>query len=156
MSNPYIQNEVSKIVKDKTDSSEVVALASAWVLAHFKGINIKGYNVSETSSLCDYNVIASAENTTQARAMIEELIASLKPHDIEPISLEGMGEAEWILLDIGSVIVHVFQDISRDVFDLDSLWEGSPTLEIPNEYYFGSAEAEATAEKTKDSTESYF
>ena len=155
MSNPYIQKEVSKIVKDKTDSSKDLALASAWVLAHFKAINIKAYNVAETSSLCDYNVIASAENTTQARAMVEELIASLKPHEIEPISLEGMGEAEWILLDIGSVIVHVFQDVSRDVFDLDSLWESSPTLEIPNEYYFGSAEG-ADAPKTKDSTESYF
>ena len=40
MSNPYIQKEVSKIVKDKTESSQDLALASAWVLAHFRAINI--------------------------------------------------------------------------------------------------------------------
>ena len=153
MSNAYVTAEVAKIIEKDQNSSEQLALACAWTLAHYKGINIRAFDVKETSSLCDYNLVCSAENTTQARAMVEEMIASLKPKEIEAISLEGMGDAEWILLDLGSVIVHVFQEISRDVYDIDSLWMSSPQLTIPSEYYFGSTEV--AAEK-KNSTENYF
>ncbi len=153
MSNAYVAAEVAKIIDKDKNSSEQLALACSWVLAHYKGVNIRAFDVKETSSLCDYNLVASAENTTQARAMIEEMIVGLKAKDIEAISLEGMGDAEWILLDLGSVIVHVFQEISRDVFDIDSLWMSSPQLTIPSEYYFGSSDAQATK---KSSTENYF
>ncbi len=152
MSNPYIDKEVKKVMSDH-DFPQNLALASTWIVAHFKGVNIKIYDVQETSSLCDYNIIASAENTTQARSMVDELVSSLKNHDVEIISLEGMGDAEWILLDLGDVILHIFQETSRDGFDLDSLWSRHDQLPIPQEFYFGQAEE---LKKEEDSTSNYF
>lgn len=152
MSSSYIQSEIQKVIESKPYPTNI-SLACAWVIAHFKGINIKIVDVQETSSLCDYNIIASAENTTQARAMIDEIVKSLKEHNLDIISLEGMGDAEWILLDMGDVIIHIFQEISREVFDLDSLWHGYSQIEIPQEYYFGQAQE---TKKEEDSTLNYF
>ncbi len=153
MSNPYIAKEVSKVI-EAHPYPENMALAAAWIMANFKGINLKIYDAKESSSLCDYNVIGSAENVTQARAMVDEIVKNFKDHDVEVISLEGMSEAEWILLDTGDVIIHIFQDVSRDAFDLDSLWSDRPQLEIPSEFYFG--EAGQTAETKKTSSTNYF
>lgn len=154
MSNPYIAKEVAKIIEEKKGNyPDNVALASAWVMAHFKGVNIKIYDAKKSSSLCDYNVIASAENTTQAKAMVDELVRNFKEHGLDIVSLEGMGDAEWILLDAGDIIVHIFQEISRDIFDLDSLWHEAEQLAIPQEYYFGKAEE---AQAKKETADTYF
>lgn len=156
MANPFIAKEVAKIIEEKKENyPENIALASAWILAHFKGFNIKIYDAKSTSSLCDYNVIASAENTTQAKAMIDELVLNFKKHDLEVISLEGMGDAEWILLDLGDIIIHIFQDVSRDIFDLDGLWREASQIQIPSEYYFGGTEIQDES-KEKDPTLNYF
>lgn len=152
MSNPFIEKEINKVMADHK-SPENMALASAWIVAHFKGVNIKIYDVKETSSLCDYNLIASAENTTQARSMVDEIVSNLKNHEVEIISLEGMGDAEWVLLDLGDVILHIFQEVSRDAYDLDSLWAEHDQLEIPQEFYFGPGEE---AKKPEDPTSNYF
>lgn len=152
MSNPFIQKEISKIIEENK-YPENMALASTWIIAHFKGINIKVYDAKETSSLCDYNVLASAENTVQAKAMVDEIVSNLKEHNVEIKSLEGMGDAEWILLDLGDIIIHIFQELSRELFDLDSLWHKQEQLPIPQEFYFGQAE---DIKKPEDPTSNYF
>lgn len=152
MSNEFISKQIEKILKDDKDSKSF-ALASAWIIAHFKGINIKIFDTQKTSSLCDYNIIATAENTIQSKAMVSEIVKSFKVHGAEVLSLEGLADGDWILLDIGDVIIHIFQDISREVFDLDDIWRDSPQVEIPNEYYFGEASPEV---KPKSSSENYF
>ncbi len=152
MSNPYVQKEVKKVL-DSAEYPTNMALAAAWIVAHFKGVNIKIYDTKDQSSLCDFNIIASAENTTQAKSMIDEIMFNLKQSGADVLSLEGLADGEWILLDIGDVIVHIFQDVSREVFDLDSLWHECDQVEIPQEYYFGAPEEAA---KEKDTTENYF
>ena len=153
MSNDHIAKELKKIMTTQK-YPENAALATAWVIAHFKGINIKIYDAKETSSLCDYNIVASAENIIQAKAMIDAMVRNLKDHKLDIISLEGMGEAEWILLDLGDVIIHIFQEITRDVFDLDSLWHDQIQLPIPQSFYFGSDEGQVAPKA--NSTANYF
>jgi ribosome-associated protein len=138
MSNPFIQSEVDKVLKSQKYPQNS-ALAAAWIIAHFKGINIKIIDSKETSSLCDYNIIASAENTIQAKSMADEIVKNLKASGMQVISQEGLIKGEWILIDLGDVIVHILQDICRDSYDLDSLWNGQPQVEIPQEFYFGQA-----------------
>lgn len=162
MSNPFVQKEVSKIINDQgIEYPKNIALAAAWIMANFKSINIKIYDVKDSSSLCDYNIIASGINTAQARAIVDELQVNLRENGSEIISLEGLTDGEWILLDAGDIIVHLFQEHARDVFDLDSLWSNFPQIEIPQDYYFSSpAMAEAEAEKAKakasNPTDNYF
>ena len=154
MSKTFIELEVAKIVEEhKADFPQNIALAAAWIIANFKGINIKIFDVRGSSSLCDFNIIASAQNTTQARSIVDVLSPNLKAHDQEIISLEGVHEAEWILVDVGDVIIHIFLETSRDVFDLDQLWKGFPQIQIPEEYYFGTPQSE---ENASEPTNNYF
>src|SRR5690606_21352295 len=107
------------------------------------------------SSLCDYNIIASAMNPMQARSMVDEIQMNLKNQaGAKTYSLEGMDEAEWILLDLGDIIVHVFLETTRDIFDLDMLWKDYAQIAIPQEYYFASND-QMNAKKD-DSPENYF
>jgi len=151
MGNPYIQKEVSKII-DADIYPKNMALAAAWIMAHFKGVNLKIYDCQESTSLCDYNIIGSAENTIQAKTMVDEIQENLKRAGARLVSLEGVTQGEWILLDMGDVIIHVFQEQARDYFDLDSLWTEQNQIEIPQEYYFGKSEEI----KEVDPTENYF
>ena len=137
MGNAVVKTEIDKLVAEYGEGkSKTNALACAWIIANYKGINIKAFDVSKTSSLCDYNIMATATNTTQAQTMIDEIKENLKRHGSVVVSLEGMDSGEWILLDLGDVIVHIFQDFSRDVFNLDELWKDQEQLDIPQEFYF--------------------
>ena len=151
MSREYIKTEITKIL-EKEEFPKNLALASAWIIANFKGVNIKIFDVSATSSLCDYNIIATAENTTQAKGMVDEIQRQLKAV-AKMNSLEGVSDGEWILLDMLDIIVHIFQDTTRDVFALEELWLNAPQVEIPNEYYYGPGEE---LKSSNDPTENYF
>jgi ribosome-associated protein len=153
MANEIVAKEIKKILSEDRAESEKVALACSWIVANFKGVNIKAINVSESSSLCDFNIIATATNITQAKTMVNEIAVNLRDNGHEIISLEGLTDADWILLDAGDVIVHILQEQARDVYDLDSLWGAFPQLEIPADYYFGQVEIDV---KIPDSTENYF
>jgi len=155
MSNPFIEKQVAKIINEENiEYPKNIALACAWIIANFKGVNIKVFDVSASSSLCDYNILASAQNTTQARSIVDELSPNLKKHGQEILSLEGLSDAEWILVDAGDVIVHLFQETARDIFDLDTLWSAYPQVKIPEEYYFSTPNQD---EKTpNDNSNNYF
>lgn len=123
-----------------------MAMASAWILGNLKGVNLKVLDVSSTSSLSDYFVICSATNPTQAQSMGQEVLTQLKRHDHQALSKEGWSaDSDWMLLDMGDIIVHIFLETSRNVYDLDNLWTEAKTVEIPQEYYFSDEEAETQA-----------
>lgn len=150
MANEFVKKEVKKIFEANSDSTKGTALAAAWIIANYKGINIKAFDVKESSSLCDFNLIATAVNTTQAKTMADEIQHNIKQNGGEVLSVEGLLDCEWVLIDAGDVIIHIFQEISRDVFDLDSLWKEFNQLEIPSEYYFSHPEMGENEEATSN------
>lgn len=154
MANEFTAKEVKKIFEQKEEMPKKMALAAAWILANYKGVNIKIFDVSTSSSLCDYNIIATAQNTTQSKTMLDEIQYNLKQNGAKILSVEGTSDADWILLDAGDVIVHIFQELSRDIFNLDELWAGHDQLKIPEEYYFEHKEMEVS--KKSDPTDNYF
>ncbi len=139
MNKDYILQETGKIMSQKDqDSSKQLALACAWVIANFKGANLKIYDPSGFNPLADFFVIGSLTNKVQAQSTSSVLEKVAKENKITVKSVEGYTDGEWILLDLGNVIVHLFQEVHRDIFDLDSLWTEYKTIEIPNEYYFST------------------
>lgn len=156
MSNAFVEQEVAKIITENTDSPKNLALATAWILANYKGINIKVIDAKESSSLCDFNIITTAQNTNQARTMVDELTYNLKKHGMQNLSTEGLTEGDWILLDMGEIIIHIFQEHTREIFDLDGLWKTWPTLSIPQEYYFSHPEIEQDLQANTDPTDGFF
>ena len=87
--------------------------------------------VREKTPLCDYFVIASGRNTTQVRALCENLEEHLSKQGLEPRRTEGVREGRWGVLDYGDVVVHIFNDESRLFYHLERLWtEGENTRRV--------------------------
>jgi ribosome-associated protein len=146
--NEYIQTEVNKVITNSAFEFPLNhAMASAWILANFKGDNLKVFDMRKTSALCDYSIIATAQNATQARAMIDEVSQNLKNQGAGIVSYEGYESADWILLDTGDIIVHVFNGPARDVYDLDMVYVKNAQVKIPEEFYFAKPSA-TTSEKS--------
>lgn len=156
MSKEFVDKEIEKIIEDKELTyPKNMAMACAWLLGNLKGINLKVLDVSHTSSLSDFYVLASATNSTQASAMADEIIRCLKKHGMSFLSKEGTSGSDWILLDAGDVIIHIFLEASREVYGLETLWEEAQSVSIPQSYYFSSEDAEA-AEKIDDKGRDFF
>ncbi len=156
MSKEFVDKEIDKIIKDEELTfPKNMAMAAAWLLGNLKGINLKIFDVSHTSSLSDYYVLASASNTTQASAMAEDVIRSLKRHGMNFLSKEGVNGSDWILLDAGDIIVHIFLEAAREVYGLEGLWLEAKPVAIPQSYYFSNEDAEA-AEKLENKDRDFF
>jgi len=152
MSKEYISKNVSEIFNDKELEFPLnSAMASAWILGNLKGVNLKIYDVRNISSLGDYYVMGSATNIRQAHSMTEEISTQLKKHGMKVISTEGKADSDWILLDLGDILVHIFLEVSRGNYNLESLWDEAEAIEIPNSYYFSENDNE-----TEDTDKNYF
>lgn len=135
--NEYIKTEVDKIMENSSYEFPLNhALSSAWILANYKGDGLKVFDMRNTSALCDFTIIATAQNATQARAMADEISANLQSHNASIVSFEGYEGADWILLDTGDVIAHIFNGPARDIYDLDLIFAKNPQVKIPEEFYF--------------------
>ncbi len=135
----YVSTEVSKIIQDKEmPFPRNYAMSAAWIAGNFKGINLKVLDLTQTSVLADYFVLTSATNITQAKAMSDEILRQFRNNGYKVISREGRTDSDWILLDFGDVIIHIFLESSRMVYGLDSLWSKAKSITIPNHYYFSA------------------
>lgn len=155
--NEFIKKNVDEILKNKNyDSSLAKAMACTWICGNFKGINLKLLDTSKTTSLGDYFVLASANNNSQASAMGEEIVSQMRRVGMEVLSREGLNNgADWLLIDLGDIIIHIFQDTARSVYDLDNLL-ASPSIEIPNEYYYSSDDDDNEDKNKNEPNKGYF
>ena len=94
------------------------------VLDDKKAVNIKAFYVSPISSITDYTLIASGMSRKHTQSLSEILIQEVKDHFcISPINIEGATEGNWVLVDYGFLIVHIFYNYIRDKYQLESLWD---------------------------------
>lgn len=156
MSSEYVKKEVEAIYKDKSFAEPLnMAMAAAWIMGNFKGLNLKVLDLKNSSSIADFFVIGSAGNPTQAKAMAEEISLQMRNLGIEALSREGLKHStDWILLDYGDVIVHVFHEPARTIYDLDQLYKNANNVEIPESYYFSTPESERKG--SNDDGRNYF
>ena len=156
MSREYVTKEVEAIYKDINFAEPLnMAMAAAWIMGNFKGLNLKVLDLRNQSSIADLFVIGSAGNPTQASAMAEEISLQMRNLGIEALSREGLKQnTDWILLDYGDVIIHVFHEPARSVYDLDQLYKNAISVEIPESYYFSTPESERKS--SNDDGRNYF
>jgi ribosome-associated protein len=93
-----------------------------------KGVDILLLDTRPVSFIADYFVIATGESERQLQALADEIQKQLKKHRVLPIGVEGMASSGWVLLDYGSVIVHLFSPALRDYYRLEKLWERAPVV----------------------------
>ena len=96
-----------------------------------KGTDVSVVRVADILAITDAFVIASASNTRQVKTIVEEVERALAAADgSRPRSVEGLGDASWVLLDYGDLVVHVFLDETRAYYDLDRLWADAPSIPV--------------------------
>jgi ribosome-associated protein len=98
-----------------------------------KAIDVTVLDLSGITSFADFFVICSGANQRQVQAVANEVGQQLKKSGELPISLEGYTQAEWILMDYGDLLVHVFSPASREYYGLERLWRAAKTVPVPPE-----------------------
>ena len=99
-----------------------------------KATDIKVLDLTGITSFADYFVICTGASHPQVQAISDEVALQIKRQLGElPISLEGHNQAEWVLVDYGDLLIHVFTPKSREYYDLERLWRTGKTVEIPAE-----------------------
>ena len=96
-----------------------------------KAEDVVALDVSELTSFADVIVIATGSSDRHVRAVADAVLETAKAIGAPKLGVEGYDEARWILLDLGDVIVHVFQRDAREYYDLERLWGDAPGLEPP-------------------------
>lgn len=102
-------------------SKEMVKLAYS-ALEDKKGEDIKVIQISEISVLADYFIIANGTSAPQVRALVDSVEETLSKSGYEPNRVEGTGNSNWVLMDYGDIIVHVFSSEDRLFYDLERIW----------------------------------
>jgi ribosome-associated protein len=87
-------------------------------------------DLRELCSFTDFFLVMNGNSSRQNAAVAEAVEAALKPAGLRPLSVEGRESAEWVLLDYGSLIVHVFSLTARDRYSLEKLWGDAPRLDF--------------------------
>jgi len=92
--------------------------ASELTLLHVEGL----------TSFCDWFILCNGSNSRQIQAIGLGIVQSLKERGIKPLGIEGMKQSKWILIDLGDILVHVFDEAMRGYYDLDGLWVDAPRV----------------------------
>lgn len=99
-----------------------------------KALNLVALDLREIASFTEFFVIASGTNQRQVQAIADEIRERLrKQSDSRAIRVEGYSAAEWVLLDYGDFIVHIFEKKAREFYDLERLWRDARRVDIPSE-----------------------
>lgn len=110
-------------------TSYLKALEAAQAANDKKGQDIIMLDMKDLLSLIDVFVITSGSNTRQVRSIVEEIKERIfKKVNMKPLSIEGLHDAGWVLMDYGDVVVHVFLEQVRNYYELERLWANAPRL----------------------------
>jgi ribosome-associated protein len=90
-----------------------------------KGNDIVLLRTAELTTMADFFVIMSGRSDRQVQALAGAIVDELRDDGIKPLGTEGRASARWVLLDYGSVIVHVFAPEERDFYGLERLWSAA-------------------------------
>ncbi len=116
-------------------NSKALKKLATGALEELKAKNIISINVQSVSNVTDTMVIASGTSLRHIQALADNVVKSAKMKGIIPLGVEGKQNTEWVLVDLGDVVVHIMTSASRQFYNLERLWEipemtSCKTLEI--------------------------
>ena len=91
-----------------------------------KGQKIEALNVADLTTITDHMVIVTGTSNRHVKSLVDEVIEAAKHYGEPPLGVEGRESNEWVLIDVGDVIVHVMQKDAREFYDLERLWSVAP------------------------------
>ncbi|MGO5052304.1 ribosome silencing factor [Lachnospiraceae bacterium LCP25S3_G4] len=97
-----------------------------------KGEDIKIIDISQVSVLADYFIIANGTNESQVKALVDSVEEELNKSGFEVKQREGYGLGNWVLLDFGDIIIHIFDKENRLFYNLERIWRDGKIIEVKN------------------------
>lgn len=125
-----VENEVyPRLTPGKTDYKELCLFVGKMLTE--RATNTKGYDLTGMEKLYDYTLVASATSTKQALSLANNIKEAIKEeYGISPFGMEGREDGRWVILDYGSLIVHIFYDFVRQEYNLEGLWTGAKNIPL--------------------------
>lgn len=114
------------------DQAKKMAKLAYHALDDKKGEDIKIIDISGVSVLADYFIIANGTNQSQVQALVDNVEEEMHRAGFPLKQREGYGNGNWVLLDFGDIIVHVFDKENRLFYDLERIWRDGNTVEVEN------------------------
>ncbi len=97
-----------------------------------KAVNTTALDLREIASFTEFFIITSGTNQRQVQAIADEIEEQLKKQlSFRPVRIEGYTTAEWVLMDYGDFIVHIFEQKAREFYDLERLWRDAKKVDLP-------------------------
>jgi nicotinate-nucleotide adenylyltransferase len=128
----YIRdNELYRPIGERVGDFEKFTSFCANVLFEKKGIQVRGFDLTAIAAPTEFTLIASGTSTRHAVSLAESVVQAVKEeYNALPLSIEGIDEGRWVLVDYGSLIVHVFYDFVRQEYSLEKLWKDGRDLNL--------------------------
>ena len=139
-----IESDAS-LMSSHSERSLELALAAARTAAENRGRDIVVLDLREVTPIFDYFVLATGTSRRQLHAMSEEIDNKLeKDLGDQRMGIEGYTQSRWILLDYGTVVIHLFDDETREYYDLENLWTQAKRVDLTGIIEQPVAEADAS------------
>ena len=131
-----LTSNLSRHSDPSPSSSHLSEVNSNWPTAlqaaeEKKAVDIRVLDLREVTSFTDFFLICSVANPRQGQAVADEIHKQMKEVGELPVSFEGYDRAEWILMDYGDFLVHIFSESARSYYDLERLWRHAKV--VPSE-----------------------
>ena len=95
-----------------------------------KAEDIQAIKISDLTIIADYFIIANGMSSTQTKALADEVEFKMKQQGVEPLRVEGERNANWIIIDYGDVVVHIFYKETREHYNLERLWADGEHIDL--------------------------
>jgi ribosome-associated protein len=119
--------------KPATDPRETALLCVRYALDK-KAYDLLLLDVSGLTSLADFFLICTGRSDTQVQAIATSIEEGLAMLGRKPRMIEGLSRGQWVLIDYGDVVVHIFLESARAFYDLERLWARAPVVQLPEPY----------------------
>lgn len=119
----------------KSDNSWERALLCAQAALDKKAYDLTILHVAALTSVADYFVICTGRSDIQVQTICRTVEEALAKTGVRPLATEGFTHGQWVLVDFGDVVVHIFYETVREFYNLEGLWGQAPRRQLPEPYF---------------------
>ena len=110
-------------IKKQTTNRPSLLTVAIESLEKFKAQDIIKIDLAGKTSIADFMLIASGTSSRQIRAMAEHTVTMIKKNIKAPVNIEGLNQGDWVLIDSGDIIIHLFRPEVREFYNLEKMWQ---------------------------------